>query len=58
MSSGKYDFECARCERVLKCSGKQIADVSCINFVEREGIRKLEEYRQRMYGNTKDKKKF
>lgn len=40
------------------CPGKQIADVSCINFVEREGIRKLEEYRQRMYGNTKEKKKF
>lgn len=51
-----YDFECVRCESVLKCNGKQKEDVACINFVERENITKLEEYRTRVYGKTKDDK--
>lgn len=53
MNKGYFDFECARCEKVLKCSGKSIENSSCINFVEREGIAKLEEYRQRVYQNKK-----
>lgn len=58
MNKGSFDFECARCERVLKCCGKQVENSSCINFVEREGIAKLEEYRQRIYNKgTKEQEK-
>lgn len=54
-TKGCYDFECVCCEHVLNCEGKLEADKACINFVERDGIAKLEEYRQRVYGNKKNK---